>query len=65
MLKIFNFLRVAGRMVSEGKVSRAKKQLVEQPGSTDESNPVSVAVGEHEDRPNTQRLSRRKYRVRR
>jgi hypothetical protein len=52
-------------MVSEGKNSRAKKQLVEKPGSTDESSQVSVSVGEHEDRPDTQRPSKAKYGVRR
>lgn len=52
-------------MVLEGKTSQAKKQLVEKPGGTDESSPVSVAVGEHEDRPDTQKPSKAKYGVRR
>lgn len=53
MLRFFNFLRMTDSMVSEGKASRAKKQRVEKPGGTDESSPVSVAVGAHEDGPDT------------
>lgn len=65
MLKFFNFLRMADNMVSEGKASQAKKQRVEKPGGTDEYSLVSVAVGEHEDRPDTQKPSKTKYGVRR
>lgn len=46
MLKISDFLRMAGSMVSESKAFRAKQQLVEKADGSKECSWVSVAAGE-------------------
>lgn len=52
-------------MISEGKASRVKKQLVEKPGCTNDYSQVSAAVGDLKDLPGPQRPNKNKHAARR